>query len=158
MTLVYLPSVFSSVSVPIPTLAETKLITFLECHIAMFSAQECSVAMETRQEPDITLSIFIFSQTQMEGGTRKNKEIRPSCKTDAVSPHFMHLVTCKDVFGVNLQVHFVLLCYAFHDPVGAVILLCGQQPTERLREHPKKKDGGYPLKRRSLQHKEKKEK
>lgn len=80
----------------------------------------------------------------MEGATKKNKETRPGCRTDAVYPQLAHFVTCKDVFGVMLQVHVVLLCYVFHDPVGAVILLRGQQPTERLREHPKKKDGGYP--------------
>lgn len=47
----------------------------------MFSAQKCSVAMETRREPVITLSICIFSKTQMEGAT-KNKEIRSSCRAD----------------------------------------------------------------------------
>lgn len=110
----------------------------------MFSTLECCVAMETRGEPDITLSICIFSGRQIEGAAKKNKEIHPSCRTDAVYPQFMQLVTCKDVFRVELQVDFVLLCYVFHDFVGAVILLRGQQPTERFREHPKKKDGGYP--------------
>ena len=45
-------------------------------------------------------------------------------------PFHEFTVTCKDVFRVKLQIHFVLLCYALHDPVGAVILLRGQQPTK----------------------------
>lgn len=123
-------------------LSLTKLITFLECRVATFGAQEYYVAMETKRQPDITLSIWIFSQMQMEGATKKNKEregMPPSSR-------LMQLVTCKDVFGVKLQVDLVLLGDVFHYPVRAMVLLRGQQPAQRLREHPKRRDGGESLK------------
>lgn len=39
-------------------------------------------------------------------------------------------VTCEDIVGVELHVHPVLLCYVSHDPLGAAVLLRGQQPTQ----------------------------
>lgn len=50
-------------------------------------------------------------------------------------------VTCQDIIGVKLHVHSVFLRYVSHDPLGAAVLLSGQQPTQWLREDPVKKTG-----------------
>lgn len=54
----------------------------------------------------------------------------------------MYFVTCEDIISVKLHVHLVLLCYVSHDPLGAAVLLSGQQPTQGLREDPNKEDRG----------------
>lgn len=50
-------------------------------------------------------------------------------------------VTCENIICVKLHVHSVFLCYVPHDPLGAAVLLSGQQPTQGLREDPVKKTG-----------------
>lgn len=54
----------------------------------------------------------------------------------------MHFITCEDIISVKLHVHLVLLRYVSHDPLGAAVLLSGQQPTQWLREDPNKEDRG----------------
>lgn len=49
-----------------------------------------------------------------------------------------YFVTCEYIIGVKFHVHLVLLCYVSHDPLGATVLLSGQQPTQWLREDPNK--------------------
>lgn len=44
--------------------------------------------------------------------------------------------TCEDVISVQLGVNLVLLGNVSHDPLGAAILLSGQQPPQRLGEDP----------------------
>lgn len=39
-------------------------------------------------------------------------------------------VTCEDIICVKFHVHSVFLCYVSHDPLGAAVLLSGQQPTQ----------------------------
>lgn len=53
----------------------------------------------------------------------------------------VNVVTCEDIVGVKLHVHLVFLCYVSHDPLGAAVLLSGQQPTQWLREDPVEKTG-----------------
>jgi hypothetical protein len=44
--------------------------------------------------------------------------------------------TCKDVVIVQLGVDLVLLDDVSHDPLGAAVLLSGQQPPQRLGKDP----------------------
>lgn len=68
------------------------------------------------------------------------------CKKQPFNADFFQMnvhvfVTCQDVIGVELHVHPVFLRYVSHDPLGAAVLLGGQQPTQWLREDPVKKMG-----------------
>lgn len=42
----------------------------------------------------------------------------------------IYFVTCQDIINVKLHVRSVFLCYVSHNPLGAAVLLSGQQPTQ----------------------------
>ena len=67
VTRVHLPSVCQHVSSRTPVQHVMKLIHFLECYNVMFNTQGWSVTMVTRQEADVTLSIWLI-QESTDGG------------------------------------------------------------------------------------------
>lgn len=66
----------------------------------------------------------------------KIKKIKKKSKTYPSCLFIYLFFTCENVIGVQLHVHSVLLCYASYDPLGAAVLLSGQQPAQRLGEDP----------------------